>query len=182
MSVVDQILRIFEERGAAQYIGENVSQLEQALQTALFAERAHGSDSLVAAALLHDFGHLLHDLPEHAADAGIDAQHEALGQAWLAQHFNEAVTEPVRLHVAAKRYLCATEPEYLEKLSPASVRSLALQGGPMDRDEVEAFEGNPYYRESMALRRFDDEAKIVGLETPTLQRYRPLLERIISRT
>ena len=178
MTSIDQILRIFEERGAAQYVGENVSQLEHALQAALFAERAHGPDSLVAAALLHDFGHLLHDLPEHAADSGIDTRHETLGEAWLAQRFSDAVTEPVRLHVAAKRYLCATEPDYLAKLSPASVQSLALQGGPMKRDEVEAFETNPFYREAVALRRFDDEAKIVGFETPELEHYRALLERV----
>jgi phosphonate degradation associated HDIG domain protein len=178
MKVVDHILRIFEERGAAQYVGEDVSQLEHALQAALFAERARGSDSLVAAALLHDFGHLLHHLPENAADAGIDTRHEALGQAWLSQHFSEAVTEPVRLHVAAKRYLCATDPEYLAKLSAASVQSLALQGGPMQPDEIGALEANPFYREAVALRRFDDAAKIVGCATPTLEHYRPLLEAL----
>jgi phosphonate degradation associated HDIG domain protein len=179
LTTVDDIFRIFEERGNSQYFGENVSQLEHALQAALFAERAKSSEPLIAAALFHDVGHLLHELPEDVADRGEDACHEGVGEDWLARYFSEAVTEPVRLHVAAKRYLCATDVSYLKHLSPASVQSLALQGGPMSPEEVAVSEPNPFFRDAVRLRRFDDAAKVVGLETPALEHYRGLLDRLL---
>jgi len=180
MNIVDQVCELFATKGHAAYVGEPVSQLEHALQTAYHAEKSGAGDALVAAALLHDIGHLLHKLPEDAADHGIDTRHEQIGQAWLARHCAADVTEPVRLHVAAKRYLCATDPAYLAQLSPASVQSLGLQGGPFTADEVRRFEENPHYQAAVALRRWDDLAKVPGLEVPPLAHYRPLLTRVLQ--
>ncbi len=121
-------------------------------------------------------GHLLHDLPEDCAQAGIDDAHEVRGARWLEQHFVPAVTEPVRLHVPAKRYLCATDPAYLNQLSEASVLSLKLQGGPFTAEEVAAFRRHPHAETAVALRRHDEQAKIKGLSTPGLEHFRPYLE------
>ena len=137
------------------------------------------SDTLVVAALLHDIGHLLHGLPEHIADKGIDGRHEAVGEAWLAPQAGPAVTEPLRLHVAAKRYLCAVDSDYMALLSPTSIKSLRLQGGPYTDDEVEAFEKNPHYQNAVRLRRWDDQAKVAGLDVPDLAHYRSVLERVL---
>jgi len=174
--IVDRIMEIFEGKGDAAYFGEPVSQLEHALQTAYHAETQGAPPWLVVAALLHDIGHLLHDMPEHVADTGIDARHEDLGHAWLAQHFGPEVTAPVRMHVDAKRYLCATDPEYLSRLSPASVQSLQLQGGPFTATEAHAFEQRPFAREAVRLRRWDDLAKIPGMRVPGLEHYRAIIE------
>ncbi len=146
------------------------------LQTALAAERDGADPVMVASALLHDYGHLVHTLPEDAAERGIDSLHEEAGAAWLEHHFVPRVTEPLRLHVLAKRYLCATEPEYLDALSPASRLSLMLQGGPCSPAEVAAFEHGAYAEEAVRLRRWDDVGKIAGLATPPLEHYRPALE------
>src|SRR5215510_11380956 len=134
-----EILRLFESAAARAYGLSGVSQLEHALQAAALAEKAGSSKELVVAALLHDIGHLVHDLGESAAERGIDDRHESLGSAFLSQLFPPEVSEPVRLHVPAKRYLVATEETYSGLLSADSVRSLALQGGPMNADEQEAF-------------------------------------------
>jgi phosphonate degradation associated HDIG domain protein len=180
--VWDEIAELFAARGADLYVGEPVTQLEHGLQAAHLAEVAEAPDTLVAAALLHDIGHLLPEDAEGAAAAGIDARHEEAGQAWLAGRFGPAVTEPVRLHVAAKRYLCAVEPAYLATLSPASVHSLGLQGGPMTDAEARSFEANPHYRDAVRLRRWDDEAKIVGLAVPGFDHYRARLETAVRTT
>jgi phosphonate degradation associated HDIG domain protein len=182
MGIVEEIVALFERRGAEAYFGEAVSQLEHALQAAHQAVRENASNALVVAALLHDVGHLLHDLPEDVADGGVDARHEEVGETWLARHFGPEVTEPVRLHVAAKRYLCATDPEYCARLSPASVQSLALQGGPFGEAEVREFERHPYFREAVRLRRWDDAAKVPGLEVPGLEAYRGRLEVAVGVT
>ncbi len=179
MTIIDDVFALFAERGADAYFGEPVSQLEHALQTAHLAEQAKASDALVVAALLHDIGHLIHGEAEDVADQGADARHEAAGEAWLRRWFGEEVTEPVRLHVAAKRYLCATDPSYLIRLSPASRQSLALQGGPFDSAEVQAFEANPHYAASVRLRLWDDSAKIPGLDVPGLQHYRVRLDAAV---
>jgi len=175
-SVADEVLEIFAAKGEAAYYGEDVSQLEHALQAAQCAVRDRATEALVVAALVHDIGHLVEGAPEDIADQGVDARHEEVGQAWLAARFGKEVYEPAHLHVAAKRYLCATDAGYFGKLSAASVQSLALQGGPMTGEEVAAFEGNEFYREAVALRRWDDEAKIPGLVTPGLEEYRGMLE------
>ncbi len=174
--MIDRIFQLFATRGSEAYFGEAVSQEEHALQTAFLAEQGGAEDSLIVAALLHDVGHLLHGLPENIAAQGIDSRHEEAGEAWLTQYFGPEVTEPVRLHVTAKRYLCAVEPEYLATLSPASLESLYLQGGPMSPEEVATFESNRLFREAVALRRWDDAAKEVGLEVPGLEHYRTRLE------
>lgn len=178
--VADEILAIFAKKGETAYYGEAVSQLEHALQAAQCAEREGASDPLTVAALVHDIGHILEDIPEDTADLGIDAKHEEIGQQWLAERFGKNVVEPVYLHVNAKRYLCATDSSYFGKLSAASVQSLALQGGVMTADEVGEFEKNEFYRDAVALRKYDDEAKIPGLPTRPLAEYSEILNRVAS--
>ena len=165
MGIVDEIFELYRRRGEATY-GEGVTQSEHALQTAWLAEKDGASAALVTAALLHDIGHLLHEAPEDIAEQGIDTRHESLASAWLSQHFGPEVSEPVRLHVAAKRYLCATQPGYWAALSDASKLSLNLQGGPMAAREASGFAASPAAEAAMRLRRWDDEAKIPGLNTP----------------
>ena len=172
MTIVDQIIDLFERRGSAAYHGEAVSQTEHALQAAFLAEREAAPDALVAAALLHDVGHLLEGQDEDLALHGVDGRHEIAGQVFLTQSFGPEVVEPIALHVAAKRYLCAVEPAYLEALSPSSRLSLELQGGPMTPEEQTQFERHPFHREALRLRRWDDAAKEVGLKTPGLEHYR----------
>ncbi len=176
MQISNQIIRIFEEKGGAAYFGEPVSQLEHALQAAYRAESENAPAWLVVAALLHDIGHLLHDMPERVADLGIDSRHEDLGHAWLAQYFGPEVAAPVRLHVAAKRYLCATDLQYLKLLSPASIQSLSLQGGPFTEAEAREFEQRPFAREAIRLRRWDDLAKVPGMLVPGIEHYRDIIE------
>ena len=170
MNALDEIRTAFARRGGETY-GEGVSQLEHALQCALCAERDGAGPALIAATLLHDIGHLIHDLPQDIADQGIDAQHESLGSAWLSRHFERAVTEPVRLHVAAKRYLATTEPGYFDLLSPASVQSLQLQGGLMSVEESARFAAEIFAEDAIKLRRWDDEGKVVGMATPGLDHF-----------
>ncbi len=176
-SVVDEIRTLFALRGEAAYLGEAVTQLEHALQCAWLAERASVAPPLVAAALLHDVGHLLQDLGEDAAERGVDGHHEALGARFLAARFGDEVVRPVALHVAAKRYLCATRPEYAAGLSAASHLSLALQGGAMNTAEAERFAGQQHADAALALRRWDDAAKVVGLLTPGLDHFLPVVQR-----
>jgi phosphonate degradation associated HDIG domain protein len=170
--IADALIRLFHERGDAAYVGEPVSQTEHALQTALLAEQAGADSSLVVAALLHDAGHLLHSEMEDCAMHGIDSSHEEVGAQILSRYFGPETIEPMRLHVAAKRYLCATDPVYFSRLSEASVRSLHLQGGPFTEAEAGAFAANPEFKRALALRLWDEEAKIAGLPTPTLEHFR----------
>lgn len=174
MSVFAEIAAAFERRGRESY-GEGVTQLEHALQTAWLAERAGAAPALLSAALLHDIGHMLHALPEDIAERGVDAQHESIGSAWLSRHFGPAVSEPVRLHVEAKRYLAAAEPGYFDRLSEASKLSLRLQGGPHEPDAARRFLDQPYAEAAAQVRRWDDEAKIMGLRTPDLAHFAPLI-------
>jgi phosphonate degradation associated HDIG domain protein len=179
--LVDEIFRVYREYGSEQYLGERVSMTEHMLQSAYAAEQDAAPPQLVAAALLHDYGHFIHELPADAAEHGIDTQHEEVAHAFLSEHFGPDVAEPIRMHVAAKRYLCAVDPSYLDALSPASVHSLHLQGGPYSPEEVEEFELSPYARDAVQLRRYDDIGKIEGLETPTLEHYRRVLEAAMRR-
>ncbi len=179
-TVWSEIEAIFARRGDDSY-GEGVSQLAHALQCAALAERRRAPASEIVAALLHDIGHLIHDLPDTIADAGIDTEHESLGSAWLSQHFDEAVSDPVRLHVAAKRYLCAVEPGYLAALSPASVLSLRLQGGPMNEALQDAFRREPAHEAAIRLRRLDDEGKDPAMATPPLGHFRRYVEETVRR-
>jgi phosphonate degradation associated HDIG domain protein len=181
MQITDELIALFQTRGRAAYYGEAVSQQEHALQTAALAEKEGASDALIAAALLHDVGHLIHGHDEQIAARGLDSRHEEAGHAWLARHFSPALTEPIKLHVAAKRYLCAVDRGHERRLSPASRRSLELQGGPMRAEETLQFERHGFYREAVRLRRWDDEAKIPGLVVPGLEHYRALLEALAAR-
>jgi predicted HD phosphohydrolase len=154
MNVTGDIFDLFQTRGHDAYFGEGVSQLEHALQAAWLAERSKASPALVCAALLHDVGHMIHGLPESIADHGIDGLHETAGADWLASYFGPELTEPIRLHVAAKRYLCYADRKYLALLSKASIQSLELQGGPCDADEARALEANPFLKDALRLRRW----------------------------
>ena len=154
--IVDSIFETFRRSGDDVYLGEDVSLTEHMLQTALAAEQDEAPAELVAAAVLHDFGHMVHELDEDCAAEGIDSQHEEVGAGFLERHFPPAVTEPIRLHVASKRYLCAVDPAYLAQLSPASRQSLDLQGGPFSQQQVIEFEAGPSLgggRAPAALRR-----------------------------
>lgn len=171
---VYSIFALFDQLGGA-YYGEAVTQLEHALQCAHHARAAEDSDALVAAALLHDIGHLLQKQGEDAADRGVNALHERIGAAWLARGFGPQVAEPVRMHVEAKRYLATREPGYLETLSSASSQSLVLQGGPMSEAEVDAFSTSPGFEAAVRLRRYDELGKVEGAVIASLADYRDLL-------
>ena len=178
MSLADEIFGHFNRRGAAAYFGEAVSMTEHALQAAHFAQEEGAPPSLVVAALLHDIGHLVVAVPDDIEDWTEDAHHEEVGSRWLAARFAPELTEPVRLHVPAKRYLCATDPQYLGRLSDASVLTLKLQGGPMGSAEIAAFEAQPYFREAVRIRLWDDQGKVAGLKTPALSSYREMIEAL----
>ena len=180
-SATVEVITLFQTNGHSEYGSEAVTQLEHALQAALFAEKAAASPALIAAALLHDVGHLLHSLPDDAPERGIDDHHETLAARWLAKRYGPEVVEPVRMHVMAKRYLCATE-GYLEQLSPPSVVSLHLQGGPMTDKEAAEFRSHPHADAAIALRRWDDEAKIVGQATPDLEHFAQYLDQVATRS
>lgn len=168
---VQLLLDLLETRGNESYFGERVSVLEHSLQAAHFAEKAKAPCAEVTAALLHDIGHLLHQENEDAADRGLDTKHEEVGCEYLRQYFDDSVIEPIRLHVAAKRYLCAIDAAYLAQLSESSVKSLNLQGGPMSELEAEAFLASPFARSAIRLRRWDDEAKVEDMSVPRLPHY-----------
>ncbi|WP_426258044.1 HD domain-containing protein [Sphingomonas sp. DC1600-2] len=179
-ALIDRIYALFAEHGDDRY-GEEVDQLQHVLQAAQAAREDGASDTLIAAALLHDIGQFV-DGAGLAADLhGADARHEELGAALLATAFPPAVYEPVRLHVAAKRYLCAVEPSYEAGLSAASALSLRLQGGAFDAAGIAAFEQEPYFADAVALRRYDDIGKQPDWQVPDLASYRPLLERLAVR-
>ena len=179
-TIVDFIADIFERRGAESYIGECVSTSQHMLQSAQQAEQQRAGDAMIAAALLHDIGHYTSEFGEDAHLDDIDNLHEEAGARLLAAYFPAEVTEPVRLHVSAKRYLCATNPQYLQQLSAASITSLNLQGGPMNPQEVTEFESNPHFRAAVRVRVWDAKAKVVGIETPDFKYYMPLLMRLVA--
>jgi gamma-butyrobetaine dioxygenase len=166
---IEAIAELFAGPGARDYMGEPVTIGIHMRQAGALAEASGAEPPLVAAALLHDIGHLRRET---------DSRHGDAGAQWLSQWFGPAVTEPVRLHVAAKRYLCASEPGYYERLSAESVRTLALQGGPMTADQVAAFEALPFAQDAVAVRRWDDEAKDPAVTPPEFSRFVPLLKAL----
>jgi phosphonate degradation associated HDIG domain protein len=178
MAVIDEILTLYRRHGSAAYFGESVSMTEHGLQAACFAREAGAGPALIVAALLHDVGHLVEDVAEDLADWTTDAEHERVGGAWLARRFPPQVSEPVRLHVPAKRYLLATDGGYMAMLSPASVVTLKLQGGPMSPEEAARFESEPFHRDAVLIRRCDDRGKIAGLATPSIEDFAPMIEAL----
>ncbi len=179
-TITNKIITLFNEKGHSEYGGEAVTQLEHALQCATLAKQAHASDALITASLLHDIGHILHDLPEDTPERGIDDYHENLAAHFLEQHFPPSVSEPVRLHVAAKRYMCTVEQDYLDKLSPPSVQSLEIQGGLMNEEEIWAFEQNPFYKDAVQLRRWDDLAKDPDWKTELIEVFGENISRVVQ--
>lgn len=177
-AIIDQIFALFDRFGSESY-GENATQLQHALQVAEQARRAGCTSALVAAALLHDIGQFIDDAGNAAEKLGIDARHEVSGARFLQGYFPAEVYEPVRLHVAAKRYLCAVDGAYLEQLSRASRLSLKYQGGPMSPEEVHAFEAEPFHADAVILRRCDDIGKQPDWSPPGLTSYRALLESLL---
>ena len=177
---LDLLESLFEGQGAAEYLGEEVTQAQHMLQAGALAQAAGAPDALVAAALLHDLGHFHGEVTGHDLMAGTDNRHSHTGADWLARWFGPQVTEPVRLHVDAKRYLCAVEPGYAATLSPASVHTLGVQGGPMSPAQVEAFAADPFGADAVRLRRWDDEAKDPHAPTPGFGHFRRLLADLLE--
>ena len=173
---IGDVVRLLETEGGARYGREPITQLEHALQSAELALRAGAGPSLIVAAMLHDVGHLCDPEADKADEEDRDARHEASGARWLAGLFDDAVLAPIRLHVAAKRYLTAIDDGYLATLSPQSVRSLELQGGPYSEIEAERFIAAPHAPDAVLLRRWDDEAKVPGRITPALEHFVPYME------
>src|SRR5712691_3201175 len=186
IAAVDAVAQLLASAGARDYLGEPVTVLEHLLQAGSLAEAAGAPPALVAAALLHDVGHLLGAEGEAGRSgaelmAGRDNSHAERGAAWLAGWFGPDVTEPVRLHVAAKRYLCGTDPSYYGRLSQASRYTLSVQGGPMGDEEARGFSAGPFARQAILVRGWDDGAKDGNVEQGGLEHFLPLL-RALSRS
>jgi phosphonate degradation associated HDIG domain protein len=176
--VIDDITRLYREKGGRAYEGEGVTQLEHALQSAELAEREGAPPALVCAALLHDLGHLLNDRGETPTLRGIDDLHQYAALPFLRPLFPEVVLAPIRLHVDAKRFLCATRRGYHDRLSEDSKRSLQLQGGVFSAVDAEAFIRQPYANEAVSVRLWDDAAKIRGAATPDLAHFEAALRAV----
>ena len=180
-TIVPFLGEIFARNAAEEYLGEPVTIAEHMLQGAQLAEQAGAADEVVAAALLHDIGHFTHEFPADAADLGIDSKHEEAGARVIERYFPRIVVDCVRYHVDAKRYLCATNPKYFDRLSEASIHSLNLQGGPMTDAEAEAFAENPNLKDILRVRVWDEEGKDPAKVTPGFDHYAPLLQRVVDR-
>ncbi len=178
-NIVAFIADIFQRRGAESYLGEDVTMSEHMLQGAVLAERDGASEELVAAALLHDIGHYTSEFGTLSLGDVRDNYHEEAGAAVLERFFPPMIVACVRLHVAAKRYLCATDASYYDRLSEASKHTLSLQGGPMKADEIAEFESNRFYRQAVKVRLWDDGGKQPGMQTPGFNHYIPLLDRVV---
>lgn len=168
---LSDIVDLFESKGHEQYDGEPVTQLEHALQSAHLAEQEGASSALISAALLHDIGHLLHDFGDTPSMQGLDDVHQYRCLPFLRSLFGAATLEPIRLHVDAKRFLCAREPVYYDTLSADSRRSLHLQGGVFDEAQASAFEARPFALDAVRLRRWDDTAKMADMAVPSLAHF-----------
>lgn len=178
--IVPFILDLFARRGAEEYMGEPVSMAQHMEQTAACASADNASSALVIAALLHDIGHFVGDFPIDALENGIDNCHENVAAQFLAPYFPESITEPIRLHVPAKKYLCAVDQSYFDQLSEASKQSLAVQGGLMNSEEVKQFETNHFYREAVQLRKYDDNGKVANKTIYPITHYQTLMSSLIK--
>ncbi|WP_028456647.1 phosphonate degradation HD-domain oxygenase [Chitinilyticum litopenaei] len=181
ITCLDELEALFAGAGGQLYGGEAISQLEHALQAALAAESEGATPELIVAALLHDVGHLITGQGDDDVENGSNDHHEAIGAVALAALFSEDVCQPIALHVAAKRFLCATEPGYIKRLSPASLASLKLQGGIMDSLEAARFAARRHAADAVRLRRWDEVAKVPGLATPPLAHYLGIAQRVMVR-
>lgn len=179
--VIRQIIEVFEQRGAENYGSEEISQQQHAIQSALLAMRDGASNTLVVAALLHDIGHILGNSPLPSSDSqNYDDKHEARAFRWLLEHFGQPVADPVRLHVAAKRYLCTVDPSYCESLSPTSLKSFYDQGGIFSPEEKTEFEKERYHADALQLRRWDDAAKDPSMSTPGIEEFVEQLQLVLE--
>ena len=177
-NIVDFIRWLFDKRGAEVYLGEAVTMAEHMLQAAHFAESDGADETLIVAALLHDVGHFTGEFGDDYIERGVDNLHEDAGGAVLSPFFPATLTEPIRLHVAAKKYLCATDSAYYDALSESSKRTLELQGGAMSDAEKRAFEGNPHFAAAVRMRRWDDAGKVRGMRVAGLEHYLGMIDRV----
>lgn len=180
-SPVEHLIQLYEKYGRTKYT-EVVTQESHAVQAAYLAEKAGEEKEVILSALLHDLGHLL--LQEQKIDelhSPRDHFHEVLGANYLNEFYTDAVVQPVALHVEAKRWLCATDPNYMSTLSAASVRSLDLQGGPFTETELEEFQGNRYWKAAVSLRKWDDQAKDPYFSNYSIVNYKDLLESCLKQ-
>ena len=180
-NIVSFIGSIFDRRGDEEYLGEPVNMGQHMLQGATIAEQNGQSEEIIVGALLHDIGHFTSEFGTFTMNDTEDRHHEDAGAEVLERFFPGIITDCVRYHVAAKRYLCATRPEYFRRLSEASVHSLNLQGGPMNPEEVAEFEKNPNLEKIIAVRYLDDAGKRPDMETPDYWHFAPMVQRIVNR-
>ncbi|MDW3224654.1 MAG: HD domain-containing protein [Paracoccaceae bacterium] len=180
-TIVDFLGSIFERRGGEEYLGEPVNMGQHMLQGATIAQQNNQTEEIIIGALLHDIGHFTSEFGTFSMEDTEDRHHEDAGAEVLEQFFPRIVTDCARYHVAAKRYLCATKPEYFNRLSEASVHSLNLQGGPMNADEIAAFEKIPNVEQIIAVRFLDDAGKLPDMETPDFWHFAPIAQRLVDR-
>ena len=179
-NIVDFIGSIFEKRGDEEYLGEPVTMGQHMLQGATMAEKRREPDEIIIGTLLHDIGHFTSEFGTFSMEDTEDRYHEDAGAAVLEQFFPKIITDCCRHHVAAKRYLCATDPEYFQKLSTASIHSLNLQGGPMSEAELKDFEKNPNLKKILKVRLYDDAGKIPDMITPSFWHFAPLVQKMVD--
>ncbi len=177
-NIVDFIKDIFDRRGSESYLGEEVSMSQHMLQGAYLAQKAQGDEPLIVAALLHDIGHYTSEFPEDALEKGQNNHHDIAGAKVLERFFPSVVTDCVRYHVDAKRYLCAVETEYFSALSSASINSLRLQGGPMNPEQVIQFKTLDHLEAIIQVRRWDDQGKDKNMSTPDFSYFEPMIRRV----
>ena len=179
-NIVNFIGSIFEKRGDEEYLGEPVTMGQHMLQGATMAEQSREPDEIIIGTLLHDIGHFTSEFGTFSMEDTEDRYHEDAGAAVLEQFFPKVITDCCRHHVAAKRYLCATDPEYFQKLSTASIHSLNLQGGPMSKAEINDFEKNPNLKKILKVRLYDDAGKIPDMITPSFWHFAPLVQKMVD--
>ncbi|KIC11360.1 phosphodiesterase [Leisingera sp. ANG-M1] len=180
-NIVAFIGDIFDRRGDEEYLGEPVTMTEHMLQGATIAETNGQPEEIIVGALLHDIGHFTSEFGTFSMDDTEDRFHEEAGAEVLEQFFPSVITDCVRYHVAAKRYLCATKPEYFNRLSEASIHSLNLQGGPMNAEEVAEMEKNPNLKQIIAVRYLDEAGKRADMETPDYWHFAPMVQRMVDK-